>query len=327
MRVALIAAFVLAFSAACASNAEPDPTPSPTAVATRTPRPAARPTATPTIVPTPEPTAEPTPVPTPSGTVVDLTGSQPRQGGFLVVRLYGQPADITYATAYFAGVGYTMLPYGDHWAGLVGLPTWQPLGGYPIEVVGDPGSLASGWADIGDGGFAYEDIELPPEVGGLLQDAARIEAERIQVQNILAGFTVKKYWSGPWIMPATGVISNAFGLQRSFNGGPYSPHTGTDIASDQGTPIYASASGVVAYASALYLYGNSVIIDHGVGVFSSYNHMDSLIAAEGQYVNQGDAIGYMGTTGFSTGPHVHWEANVHGVHTDPMLWTQVSVEP
>jgi murein DD-endopeptidase MepM/ murein hydrolase activator NlpD len=244
----------------------------------------------------------------------------------MVLRVYGQPG-ITYATAYFAGVAYTMLPYGDRWSAVIGLPTWQPIGGYPLEVVADTGTIASGWVDVSDGGFAYEDIELPPEVGGLLQDTARIEEERILVSNILAGFTPEKYWSGPWIMPAQGSISNAFGLQRSFNGGPYSPHTGTDIANEHGTPIYASASGVVAYASALYLYGNSVIIDHGIGVFSTYNHMDSLVVAQGQFVNQGDLIGYMGSTGFSTGPHVHWEADVHGVRTDPMLWTQIAVEP
>jgi hypothetical protein len=257
-----------------------------------------------------------------------MTGSHARQGGFLAVRLLYAPELTANPVVTLAGLSYTMLPEADRWYTYIGLATWFGVGGYPVDVYAGGGVIASGWLDVSEGGFTFENIDLPPGgPGDLLTDQARIDAERAEVEAIIAGFTPERYWSGAWITPAAGFVSDPFGSMRSFNGGPYSPHTGLDIASDEGTPIYATASGVVALAKELYLYGNSVILDHGVGVFSSYNHMSSLAVAPGQFVSQGDLLGYMGSTGFSTGPHVHWEAIVQGIRVDPGLWTVGGVDP
>ena len=312
-------ALLLTLAAACGGGDASTPSLTATAPAvTRTPKPTLKPS------PSPSPTPQPTPQPAAS---IDLTGSQPRQGGFLVVRLLYPPAGLPDATVYLDGVAYPMLSDTGHLYGMIGIPTWFTVGDYPLEVDSSDGSVWSASVSIGDGGFQYENIEVPPQTAALLTDTARIDAERARVDQVLAGFTQQRYWSGPWIQPAEGIVSNPFGLQRSFNGGPYSPHTGTDLANAEGTPIYASATGVVAMAETLFLYGNSVIIDHGAGVFSSYNHMQSIVVAPGQAVNRGDLIGYMGQTGFADGAHVHWEAIVHGVRVDPMLWTQAAVEP
>jgi murein DD-endopeptidase MepM/ murein hydrolase activator NlpD len=194
--------------------------------------------------------------------------------------------------------------------------------------VWDGGSLvASGTVSVGDGGFTYESFEVPPAASDLLIDQPRIDAERNQVAAIESVYTPTKYWAGPWIVPTQAEESSQFGAMRSENGGPYISHTGVDLANNEGTPVYASATGVVAFASALYLYGNSVIIDHGVGVFSDYSHMQSIVVTAGQTVQQGDLIGYMGQTGFATGPHTHWEAIVHGVRVDPRLFTLGGAEP
>ena len=99
-------------------------------------------------------------------------------------------------------------------------------------------------------------------------------------------FTPERYWAGPWIVPTVGNVTSNFGEHRSINGGAYFPHTGHDMANLSGTPVYASASGVVAMAEPLYLYGNSIIIDHGAGVFSSYNHLSEGVVTLGQFVNQ-----------------------------------------
>ncbi len=243
------------------------------------------------------------------------------------MRLLSPPGGVSDPAVSFAGQPYTMLPSGDHWYALIGLPTWFQAGGYPIEVDAAGGAIAAGTLTVTEGGFQFESIEVPPGAADLLQDADRVNQERARVEQVLSGFTPQRYWSGTWILPAQGTFSDAFGLQRSINGGPYSPHTGTDIANVEGTPIYAAATGVVALAEGLFLYGNSVIIDHGAGVFSSYNHMQSIAVTAGQSVTQGQLIGYMGQTGFVTGPHVHWEAIVHGVRVDPLLWTEAAVEP
>jgi len=244
-----------------------------------------------------------------------------------VARLLNPPPGLASATVYFAGAAYPMFDAGDRWYRIIGLQTYTPVGDYPVEVVGPDGTIAAGALTILDGGFQYESIELPPSSTDLLTDQAAVQAERDTLNAIYAGFTPQKMWSGAWTWPAQGTVSNAFGLQRSINGGPYSPHTGTDIANEKGTPLYAAAGGTVALARALYLYGNAVVIDHGLGVYTSYNHMDSIAVSEGQRVEQGEYLGAMGETGFVNGPHVHWEAVISGVRTDPTLWTLGPVEP
>jgi hypothetical protein len=298
-------------------------TPSPSATASPTPRPTPKPTPR----PTPRPTPSPSPSPTPAPASVDVSGSPARQGGFLIVRLQNAPAGLPWANAFFNGEPYAMLPSGEVWYAYVGLGQYVATGVYSLEITSESGTIASGSVTVDNGGFLYEDITLPPSSIDLLNDQAAIDAERATLNATYAAFTPEKLWSGPWILPAQGVISNAFGLQRSINGGPYSGHSGTDIANDTGTPLYASASGTVALAQEMYLYGNVVIIDHGAGLFSSYNHMDSIGATVGQHVNQGDYIGTMGETGFVNGPHVHWEAIIHGLRVDPTLFTQAGVEP
>jgi len=316
----LIAACLALAAAACGGPSQ-TPRPSPTTVV------AIIRTVAPTPAPTPEPTPEPTPSPTPVPTALDLTGSAARQGGFLLVRLLGPPPELLSAEVHFNGGSYPMLSAGDRWYRFIGLPTWIEPGDYPVEAVASGATLAAATVSISPGGFQYENVELPPSSIGLLSDQAAVDAERATLDQVYAGFTSERLWSGPWRLPADGFITNAFGLMRSINGGPYSPHTGTDIANDKGTPVYASAAGRIALARPLYLYGNAVVIDHGAGVFSSYNHLDSIVATEGSLVSAGDLIGYMGETGFVNGPHVHWEVVISGVRTDPMIWTQTAVEP
>ncbi len=212
------------------------------------------------------------------------------------------------------------------WYRLIGIDIYAAVGDYPVEVADEAGVIAAAVASIGEGGFKFESFELPPSSIDLLQDQAAIEAERAAVADAYATFTPERYWSGPWLVPAEGTISDPFGTQRSINGGPYHAHTGVDIANAKGTPIVAPARGRVILARPLYLYGNSVIIDHGAGVVSSYNHMDSIAVAEGQMVERGQSIGNMGESGFVSGPHLHWEVAINGVRTDPMIWTQAAVE-
>ena len=243
------------------------------------------------------------------------------------MRLVNGQAGLPWANAFFNGTPYAMLSSGNVWYAYIGLGQYLAIGDYALEITSEAGTIATGTVTIGDGGFAYEDITLPPSSIDLLSDQAAIDAERATLNATYAVFTPQKLWSGPWIFPAQGNISNAYGLQRSINGGPYSGHSGTDIANETGTPLYAAASGTVALARELFLFGNAVVIDHGAGVFSSYNHMDSIAVTAGQSVAQGDYLGGMGETGFVNGPHVHWEAIVHGLRVDPTLFTQPGIDP
>jgi len=317
----LLALVSILLLAACADGGASHPSPGVIIhITTPTPVPATpRATATPT--PSPTPIASPTPAPS-----LQLAGGFPQQGGFLLVRLLNPPSGLSKATARFAGGSYPMLPEGDRWYAVIGIGTEFPAGDYALEVAADA-ILASTVVSVGPGEFPQEYLDLPPESSELLGDAAAIEEETRRLDQLYAGFTPQRLWSGAWVMPTEGLITNPFGLWRSINGGPLSPHTGTDIAAEEGAPVVAAASGRVALAGQLYLRGNSVIIDHGAGVFSGYHHLESVMVTEGQPVTTGDLVGYVGATGLVSGSHLHWEAIVGGVRVDPTLWTYRPVEP
>ena len=116
------------------------------------------------------------------------------------------------------------------------------------------------------------------------------------------------------IKPINGTISSRFGARSSIRS---SVHTGLDIAASRGTPIKAAAGGTVIYSGRKGSYGNMIVIDHGNGVETYYAHCNSLVASAGENVSQGQVIAYVGSTGNSTGPHLHFEIRVNGVAKNP----------
>ena len=315
---ALAGCLALVAATACSGGGAQAPTPTPTAtpIASPTPKPK----------PTPTPTPEPTPTPTPVPPSVALTVAYPKQGGFLLVQLLHPPPGTKGAAAAFAGESYPMVTDGDGWAGVIGMATDFPLGDYSVDVTADGASMGSVPVSIGKGGYARLALTVPDESINLLSDATKIAAERQTVRETYATFTPQRLWSGPWLQPARGPISNGFGVQRSINGAPFDTHGGTDIAADGGDPVVAAASGRVALAQPLYLLGNSVIIDHGAGLLTGYHHMSKIVVTAGQEVTKGDLIGYVGATGFVSGDHLHWEARIHGVRVDAMLLLKAPLE-
>ena len=127
----------------------------------------------------------------------------------------------------------------------------------------------------------------------------------------------------PSIWPAKGVISSTFGARQDpvYGGGAF--HEGLDIANDTGTTIVATAAGTVTYAAYAGGYGNLIEIDHGNGFITKYGHNSALLVQAGMTVKKGQSIALMGSTGKSTGSHVHYEVRVNGVATDPLLFLPI----
>ena len=114
-------------------------------------------------------------------------------------------------------------------------------------------------------------------------------------------------WQGPFVRPVDGRVTGVYGSQRIYGGLPRSPHWGLDLAAPTGTPVRAPAPGIVRLADGPYLIeGNFVLLDHGAGLTSIYIHLDRIAVKAGDRVAGGDIIGTVGTTGRSTGPHLHW---------------------
>ena len=155
--------------------------------------------------------------------------------------------------------------------------------------------------------------------GDPVLDQSERDREGALLADTYAGVTPEKLWQGRWRIPVEGGISSRFGERRSFNDGPVGGnHGGTDFGAPEGTPVTATNSGRVALARQLAIRGNMVIIDHGGGVFSGYAHLSTFAVAEGQQVEKGQLIAFVGNSGLSTAPHLHWEISVHGVLVDPM---------
>jgi murein DD-endopeptidase MepM/ murein hydrolase activator NlpD len=124
-------------------------------------------------------------------------------------------------------------------------------------------------------------------------------------------------WEGTFIKPVEGRVSTEFGMIRYINNEESGRHSGLDIAATRGTPVNAANNGVVRLSMLLRVTGNTIIIDHGSNVYSSYAHLDKLLVEEGAEVRKGDVIGEVGSTGFSTGPHLHWTTTIGKVYINP----------
>ena len=126
--------------------------------------------------------------------------------------------------------------------------------------------------------------------------------------------------SMPTIWPVEGFISSPFGARSSSFSGRVEYHKGLDIRARAGTPIIAPAKGTVSFAGADGAYGLSVEIQHSRTITTKYAHMQRIAVREGQQVRRGDIVGFVGSTGRSTGPHLHYEVKVNGVHVNPMRY-------
>lgn len=160
-------------------------------------------------------------------------------------------------------------------------------------------------------GLEQKMVSPPAEV------TARIKKDNINVANARSGNTDLDALFTRFEWPAKGVISGVYGSQRILNGVPKWPHYGLDIANETGTPVYAPVDGVVTMADDLYYSGNTLILDHGMRVFSTFLHMDTITVEVGETVKQGEQIGTIGSTGRSTGPHLDWRINLGNTRLDP----------
>ena len=128
-------------------------------------------------------------------------------------------------------------------------------------------------------------------------------------------------------VPVPGEVISAFGKRSVYNGQPRSPHRGADFRGATGTPIRAPNAGKVVLASDLYYTGNTVILDHGLGLYSYFGHMSAISVEEGALVQTGEIVGKVGATGLVTGPHLHWTVCLVGVRIDPLSLVDILANP
>ena len=160
--------------------------------------------------------------------------------------------------------------------------------------------------------------------------ATQIELDKVAEFKKLV--TPTKYWNGTFVRPNNNRVSTVYGVRRYYNGvfaNDYY-HKGVDYAGGYGSPVVAPAAGKVMLvgkeANGFHVHGNVVGIDHGQGVVSIFMHLQDINVAEGKMVQPGERIGTIGSTGASTGPHLHWGLYLHGVAVDPVPWRFNSIQ-
>lgn len=176
--------------------------------------------------------------------------------------------------------------------------------------------------------YGTQDLELSADQNSLADHAAD-DYDDAKLASVYNAFSPQILWSGKWQWPlqVPWTLTTNFAQRRTINGklDTLYFHGGLDMAPNSGAigdPIYAPATGKVVYMGLLEARGNTVALDHGMGVTSYYFHLSQYNVQLGQMVQPGDTLGLVGTTGRATGPHLHWEVRVNGVITDPRTFIQ-----
>ncbi len=148
-------------------------------------------------------------------------------------------------------------------------------------------------------------------------DLDRAHRESKETEAIYAHVTTAVLPDEPFTVPISGESGTNFGERRIFNGEPRAPHAGSDLHAAAGTPVHATNRGRVALAKNLFFTGNTVILDHGLGIYSLYAHLSRIDVKPGEIVSNGQVVGLAGSTGRATAPHLHWGMRVQGARVDP----------
>jgi murein DD-endopeptidase MepM/ murein hydrolase activator NlpD len=199
---------------------------------------------------------------------------------------------------------------------LLGVDLEKPAGKYEFTMTaqtprGEKVSCSAA-IEVREGHFATENLTVKKQfVEPNPEQMARAEAESKRLREIYDRVSPEPLWTGKFRHPLDGEFTGSnFGKRRVLNGKPGSPHGGVDFPAPTGTPVHAAQGGRVVLAEELYFAGNTVIVDHGLGIYIFYCHFSEIDTKVGDTVEAGMVLGKVGATGRVTGPHLHWGLTV-----------------
>lgn len=220
---------------------------------------------------------------------------------------------------------------GNTWRAIVGVDLDARPGTYRVTVEsGGAEHVARGTYDLRIVPRAFRTRRLT--VSQAFVTSPESEQPRIEREAALLAATWQlsapsRWWTTAFVRPVPHAANSAFGTRSIFNGQPRNAHGGADFLSPAGTPIRAPNAGRIAVARSLYYSGNTVIIDHGLGLFSMLAHLSRIDVAEGEMVTPGQRLGLVGATGRVTGPHLHWAVRAGDARVDPLSLLAVLGSP
>ncbi|MDH3589649.1 MAG: peptidoglycan DD-metalloendopeptidase family protein [Gammaproteobacteria bacterium] len=225
-------------------------------------------------------------------------------------------------TATYNGNRVLVTMAGDRCVAVVGLPLSTKPGEKILELTGLKGTRARMTFVVDKKDYETQHLTITNKrmVDPTAEDLVRIGKERKRISAALEKWTEQPAVQTELMRPLAGPQSSPFGLRRFYNKQPRSPHSGMDIAADEGTPIVAAGAGTISETGGYFFNGNTVFIDHGQGLTTMYCHMSEITVEPGQTIQQGDVIGLVGMTGRVTGPHLHWSVTLNDARIDPALF-------
>ncbi len=257
---------------------------------------------------------------------VQVTPANPELGDTLSVVIQVNSSSPT-PTVSVLQKNYPAFPIGNNrFRALLPTTPLEKAGARQIQVAGD-GQVQKLSVQVRSRNFPTQSITLPPG-----KDEEGTDAEFDRVDAFKALVTPEKFWDGKLLRPNSGEITTIYGVRRYYNGvfAQDYYHRGVDYAGAYGSPVVAPAAGRVSLvgreSQGFKIHGNVVGLDHGQGVASILMHLSRIDVKEGDLVKAGQVIGALGSTGASTGPHLHWGLYVHGQSVDPVPWRLQGVD-
>jgi len=208
---------------------------------------------------------------------------------------------------------------------IVGIDLSVAPGKYEMEISAGGGSLRR-TVQVVKKKYGLQRLTLPKDMVELTpENEARVEREQHKMAAIWPNES-ELVWAGNFINPREGEIVTQFGVKRIINKIPKNPHSGVDVSGKEGDPVHAPNNGIVALMDDQFYSGISVVLDHGQGIYTMFFHLSRILVSPGQKVKKGEVIALVGSTGRSTGAHLHWGARVQGAKVDPLELIKLKLE-
>ena len=254
--------------------------------------------------------------------LVTIQDTSVTQGGLFVIKIEHLAEDEIPIIKQEISKTVNIYDHNDYKLAIIPLDYLSKTGSYPVEIYIQSKEtetmIFQETLNVKEGNFRKQYLVVDSKI----EQATRNEAAYAELAKYFTPVRntsePMKLWEGNFIRPVEGRITTEYGAMRFVNGAlSGSPHSGIDIGARTGTPIKSSNTGKVVLSMSLILTGETIIIDHGLGIFTVYYHMNQRNVFEGDSVVKGEIIGTVGSTGFSTGPHLHWTTSYYRTNIDP----------
>ena len=262
----------------------------------------------------------------PGGIVLTVSAGVTGQGSLLLMKVLG-PATLPAFSSDWDGRAIPLWSEDEKSAtlhGLIGVDLEKPPGRYEWKVSwpGPDGDAltCSVFVTVRAGKFPTERLKVEKQfVQPDPEQQKRAEEDQKKMSAIYDTVTPERLWDGKFRLPLKGVTTGGnFGRRRILNGEARSPHAGVDFPAAAGTPVFTSQTGKVVLAEELFYSGNTVVVDHGYGIYTLYAHLSEIGVHPGEMVKAGAEIGKVGATGRVTGPHLHWGLTIDHARVNAM---------